>query len=238
MYTKEWAARLYHEAAEYNDNMFITLTYNDNFRPMDNGLWKRDIQLFVKRLRKEIDPIKIKYYICGEYGDLTKRPHYHGILFNIGLKDKKLIDESWGLGFVKCGTVTYESICYVTSYITKKLGGKLAELEYGDKQPPFLMCSHGLGLSWAEKNNIQLRINQNITIRGKSVGIPRYYVKKLEMDLEKRQNEQNEKTYKKGQDKLKKYNDPLGSYQRVKDKNKERDEAYESQKRMYKKGKL
>ena len=50
---------------------------------------KRDIQNFMKRLRKLIfndinlneDGKKIRYYIASEYGPKTFRPHYHGIIF-------------------------------------------------------------------------------------------------------------------------------------------------------------
>lgn len=50
---------------------------------------KRDVQNFMKRLRKLIDNDnninengkKIRYYISSEYGPQTYRPHYHGILF-------------------------------------------------------------------------------------------------------------------------------------------------------------
>ena len=50
---------------------------------------KRDVQNFMKRLRKLIDNDlninedgkKIRYYISSEYGPQTLRPHYHGIVF-------------------------------------------------------------------------------------------------------------------------------------------------------------
>ena len=50
---------------------------------------KREIQLFIKRLRQRIFRCKnisesetfIRYYIVSEYGPTTYRPHYHGILW-------------------------------------------------------------------------------------------------------------------------------------------------------------
>lgn len=70
---------------------------------------KRDIQLFMKRVRKNIDKIifknkkyekSIRYYIASEYGPTTHRPHYHGIIFfdNEELLDKlqDIIVKSWG----------------------------------------------------------------------------------------------------------------------------------------------
>lgn len=69
---------------------------------------KKDIQNFLKRLRKKIDKLnlsyndkKIRYYIASEYGPITKRPHYHGIIFfdskQLGSQIKNLIVESWGI---------------------------------------------------------------------------------------------------------------------------------------------
>lgn len=54
-------------------------------------LSKRDIQLFLKRLRKniyyefrerkpEVAQGSVRYFIIGEYGPTTYRPHYHGII--------------------------------------------------------------------------------------------------------------------------------------------------------------
>ena len=40
-------------------------------------LYKRDVQLFMKRLRKHFKERKIRFYAAGEYGDHTFRPHYH-----------------------------------------------------------------------------------------------------------------------------------------------------------------
>jgi hypothetical protein len=116
-YSREWATRITHEAQLHDDNCFITLTYNDDNIPRDGSLVKKDIQNFIKRLRKSLEmpyclidekcrPVlykrgkkkgqpkmatstfkKIKYYYCGEYGDKNNRPHYHAIIFNHNFND-------------------------------------------------------------------------------------------------------------------------------------------------------
>ena len=70
----EWAMRMTHELLYWDHATFITLTYDDHNLPMSevNKYWptlrKKDLQDYIKRIRKEIYPKKIKYYMCGEYG--------------------------------------------------------------------------------------------------------------------------------------------------------------------------
>lgn len=63
------------EAAQYEDNCFITLTYDDEHLPLGMSLVPKDLQDFLKRFRSRIAPIKVRYYGVGEYGDQTQRPH-------------------------------------------------------------------------------------------------------------------------------------------------------------------
>ena len=95
--SKEWAQRLLNEQAYWRTESFITLTYDDKNLPEGGKLVKSDLQLFFKRLRKNID-WPIKYYACGEYGDVTFRPHYHAIVFGIDKRDSKNIIKSWDKG--------------------------------------------------------------------------------------------------------------------------------------------
>ena len=189
--TREWTMRLIQESDSWTNTIFVTLTYQDTALPVDSGLHKEDLQKFFKRLRKDLsyENRKIKYYACGEYGDLRKRPHYHAIIFGMDLsdKDKQIIMENWNfcdwsnysIRHNSFGTAEYDSFAYVTGYIQKKYSGKLAKLEYGNKQPPFQICSQGLGKDFAEKNKEQIIKNQYIRCHGVKQSIPRYYLKKL-----------------------------------------------------------
>lgn len=196
-YTSMWALRLLYELSEHNSASFITLTYSDEFRPGE--LRKKDLQDFWKRLRRnlalefhEFAP-KIKYYACGEYGSSTKREHYHAIVFGLDCwndKHREILAKSWPWCepwlFDKSRgrnsamqEVTPDDISYVTGYVQKKLDGKLAEKEYGKKQPPFSACSQGLGLAFAEKNKDRL-INNGFTFyKCHKVSIPRYFCEKF-----------------------------------------------------------
>lgn len=145
-----WAARLQAEWKASKTAYFITLTYNDDNLPFavdDDGLCepsldKREITLFLKRLRRsleieyyrstlrEIMPekhfgMKFRYFLVGEYGTKTGRPHYHLIIFNLpGNLDTTnyLIQKSWSkkglsLGRSYIGSVSDQSINYVAGYV-------------------------------------------------------------------------------------------------------------------------
>ena len=86
----EWAIRCEHEMEDWDHYSFITLTYDDEHIPEGNQLEPRELQRFLKRLRKRLGH-SFKYLAAGEYGEnkaniagpsiLTERPHYHILLF-------------------------------------------------------------------------------------------------------------------------------------------------------------
>lgn len=132
--TKAWAARCVLESSLYQSNCFLTLTYADSCLPK-YGLCKKDLQNFIKRLRKKVGH-SIRYYCCGEYGEKTKRPHYHLIIFNWFPEDAKFFKESkfggflytskilqdlWKFGHSLVGEVSYSSCAYVSRYCQKKV---------------------------------------------------------------------------------------------------------------------
>lgn len=125
---RDWVFRLKKEMSNCDSSYFVTLTYDDDHLPRDGLLCKRDVQLFLKRLRKYIYPFKVRYFYVGEYGDETMRPHYHLLLFNFphefdlkcALRDTWQLCSplQWNLDGV-IGSVTGQSINYVASYCTK-----------------------------------------------------------------------------------------------------------------------
>jgi len=181
---REWAARLLHEKSQHKSSVFLTLTFNPDSIPPLDSLSKDTLQKFLKRLRKGLNGRKIKYFACGEYGELHGHAHYHLIVFglSLSLKDKALVEKVWSnpdtgasYGYVYFGTVTYSSCRYVTAYILKKITGKMAAEEYGDRVPPFALMSKGLGKSFIMKNKAQFDFQQGMTIDGKHFPLPRYY---------------------------------------------------------------
>lgn len=176
----EWVTRMLHEMSYHSDCTFITLTYSDKYLPTNASLRKEDLQKFFKRLRKSITPVRIKYYACGEYGDKYGRPHYHAIIFGLGVKpyDQSVIDDAWPYGIVHHGLAERDSIRYVAQYIDKKLSGEQADrfAETG-REPVFRVCSIGIGGRYAD-DNPNLLLRGYLRRDGKEVSIPRYYLKR------------------------------------------------------------
>lgn len=182
--SREWSCRLMHELDNWDEAQFVTLTYDNEHLPVDGSLKVEDLQKFFKRLRKALAMEKrnLKYFACGEYGEIGNRCHYHFIGFGIGAKDIDLVRSEWGKGHVKGGTVTYDSCRYVADYILKKVNGKLQEETYKGKTPPFRIGSQGLGKNFIEKERDRLINNLSFTARGQTMGIPRIYRKWLKLD--------------------------------------------------------
>lgn len=145
--SRQWAMRIMFEAQQWEQNSFITLTFDDahlNQRKNPDSVDKSEFQRFMKRLRRRNENKKIRFYHCGEYGELNRRPHYHACLFNHDFDDKQLwstkegnnlyisgeLESLWPYGFSTVGEVTFESAAYVARYIMKKINGKLAEDHY------------------------------------------------------------------------------------------------------------
>lgn len=187
----QWSFRLMQEDKVSTSSLFITLTYDTKHVHITNkgfmNLNKRDVQLFFKRLRKLNPDGNIKYYLAGEYGGQTQRPHYHIILFNALVQT---IQEAWQLGQVHYGQVSAASVGYTLKYISK--AGKIPMHKNDDRLPEFALMSKGLGknyltkamLAWHKKDKLN-RMYVNVE-NGKKVGMPRYYKDKIYHEQERK----------------------------------------------------
>jgi len=198
--SRQWALRCSHEATLHQNNCFITLTYNDANLPDNNSLSLNHFQLFMKRLRKKYGS-NIRFYHCGEYGDLNQRPHYHALLFNHDFNDKihyKTSNENkyyisdslstlWPYGFSVVGDLTFESAAYVARYCLKKITGKSADEHYGDLKPEYATMSRrpGIGQGWFQKFKSSVYPSDFIVKDGQKMKPPKYYDRQLEIIDEK-----------------------------------------------------
>lgn len=147
-HSREWAIRCTHEAQMWDQNCFITLTYNDENLPEGGTLVRKHLTDFFKRLRKHFTGRTIRYFACGEYGSKLQRPHYHVILFNLDFEDKRLykhgdfplynsdtLSRLWPMGFSVLAGFSFESAAYTARYCVKKITGQKAESHYNGRTP-------------------------------------------------------------------------------------------------------
>ena len=178
----------------------LNLTYNDDWLPEHGQLFKEDLQRFFKRLRKS--GFKFRYVASGEYGDQTKRPHFHIALFGVDFSDDRrpfgravggdrtFISDSvlkvWPYGNHLIGTLNFESAAYIARYILKKIKGlQQPEPLYVDEvtgemvlpNPEFMLMSKGIGRSWFRDffmSDIFPHASV-ITSQGTKAPVPRFY---------------------------------------------------------------
>ena len=84
------AIRLEHEATQHDQSWFVTATYSPENLPQGGTLVADDMSAFIKRLRRKVEPTKIRFFGIGEYGEQLGRSHYHFIIFGLPLPDKIL----------------------------------------------------------------------------------------------------------------------------------------------------
>lgn len=203
-------------------------------RENPQSLDKREFQLFMKRFRKALWDIHLsklklwnyffrlffsydlfmwfakktfkspRYFMCGEYGEMFKRPHYHAILFGVDFDDKELfkvvdgrryftsksLSVLWPHGFNVITDVTFDSCAYVARYIMKKALGKNAwktYFEYVDEEtgelvghriPEYTTMSRrsGIGYAWLVKYLTDVYPRDRKFMRGRGFSKPpKYY---------------------------------------------------------------
>lgn len=221
-----WSYRLLKEAEVSTSAFFITLTYNPESVPITKKLFmsldqpinaiasrikdrklqnvtnESHTQKFIKALRKK-NKKTLKYYLVGEYGGKTQRPHYHIILFNaelhtlIGVKLAKQVDlgtvildgkhhfedTPWKHGTITIGSLTPASAAYTMKYISKT--NYIGFAEWDDRVPQYANMSKGLGGNHLTDNMIawhkaDLINRMHIVLKdGIKIAMPRYYKDKI-----------------------------------------------------------
>ena len=183
---------------------FITLTYDDEHLPINGSLDKNESKKFIKRLREHLSRnnwfqreiyafgLKLsvpdfKYYICGEYGDLDGRPHYHAIIFGVDSAQlKPFLRKTWTKGFFQCEDVSHARIRYVMKYIDKQYNTNTAFYNKDDVKDdyvqPFSTWSRGLGMDYILDNLADVEKYGGINNAGKIVPLSDYLMKKLGLD--------------------------------------------------------
>lgn len=103
-------------------------------------------QQFQKNLRALVYPQILRFYLVGEYGDISERPHYHAIVFGLSPLQEKLVSRAWTKGFTYVGELTPDSAQYVAGYVTKKMTSK-DDPRLKGRHPEFMRCSNRPGIA-------------------------------------------------------------------------------------------
>lgn len=188
-----WAARMVLERYGHHEASFVTLTYRpealvnskgqlfrdsqkmvevpfdqfDGWLPLDSefapSVYPPHAQLWLKRLRKALHPRKIRFYLVGEYGERTLRPHYHAALYGMPscafgrsrygfpyywpscCSSCDLVRDTWGAGMVHLDELNFVTAGYVAGYITKKMTKKDDPRLWG-RRPEFAHMSRRPGI--------------------------------------------------------------------------------------------
>lgn len=191
---------------EYSDDEYV------------NTLKLEDLQNFMKGLRREINKKPdggyykkgdenfktVRYFASGEYGDTTRRSHYHLLLFGycpsdlVGVSRSDLgytyytsetLTNVWKKGFVIVTEASWDTAAYTARYIMKKQTGKNAKFyEENNILPEFCVMSRnpGIGFSWYSDNKkcYVTFLNKVVPSTGKkrTFNRLRYFDKKFEYE--------------------------------------------------------
>lgn len=202
---RSWAVRLVHEAeAPPRPAWFVTLTYAPDKVPVNGTLDPQHPALFVRRLRRSGE--QCQYYICGEYGEQTSRPHYHAVLYGPLFLDRVVythrhgapvfqsasLEAAWRMGLVELTGLTYGAARYVAGYVRKKVRqrdhpdhytrvdpetGELVELE---REYGRMSRRPAIGRRWIERYWRDVYPRDFVVMEGRELKPPRYYDKWME----------------------------------------------------------
>lgn len=203
----DWFLRLSNEMKHSTFSVFVTLTYDEQNLPFDPDtgevcVSKRDVQLFHKRLRKELSTnvrptVKFRYFVVSEFGGETNRPHYHGLYFFDCSIDNKpiksvsqfhfhslsdLFHREWGKGFIQFAPLNEKRIRYTLKYILKD-EANIGRFSLMSRNP-------GLGKCYIDDQGQWHRDSLDRTYvilpGGIKFGLPRYYRDKIYTEPQKR----------------------------------------------------
>lgn len=195
-----------HERQMHDCAWFVTLTYSDENLPRHPAygtLLPDDSRAFIKSLRKIYPPKTLSYFLVGEYGDHTHRPHYHAVLYGADFPDRTRVSNRpgppvwesptlaahWPHGFSEFSSVTMASASYVAGYVQKKVLYKdhpntllRADPETGELhelKPEFARMSlnPAIGRRWIEKHWRDVYPRDYVVVDGVESKPPRYYDK-------------------------------------------------------------
>lgn len=185
----ELACRCVLHASLYEENCFLTLTYDETKENYHNEFQYEDIQKFKKKLRQyvqRLDGRRIEIFNVHEYGKNGKK-HWHLIVFNFNFGDRTfkterngqkyyvsdVLSRLWRFGTKSnqiIGDISEASALYQAQYAQKDF--KNGNVTNGKKSH----SKHsGIGKPYFEKHYDQILRLGYIPFNGRKLPIPRYF---------------------------------------------------------------
>lgn len=206
MLRNDWTFRVSVEVRHSDTAYFITLTYADEFIPfMVDGqveriasygpdpekfanvlptLCKMDVQKFFRKIRKVLG-VKFRYFVVGQYGETTGRPHYHVIFFNLPKEALYMLQGLWQFGNIDIGDINPASIHYVTGYVIARRKADRAI----ERALPFALMSRrpGIGAKYLVTHRYFHKYKHQgySETNGIKARLPRYYKERIFSALER-----------------------------------------------------
>lgn len=224
---QEWAIKLINESKYHLKCSFITLTFDNkilldknskaskygaraNFnKSIDNSM--EYFQKFIKRLRKKLKK-NISYFHIAEYGEKTKRPHHHAIIFGENFEfDRKEMEVSktghiqyysetveslWACGRTSVQDTNSNNIIYIAQYSLKKFKNTEHNNKYKSKMTFSNRCK--MNVKFIRRYPELIRKGYLQDTDGKRYKIPKSYLKNLKED----KNEKYSEIYREYEEKL------------------------------------
>lgn len=156
---EQWKARMLLEA-HGKVCSFVTATYDDE-NLKSESLVPADATKFIKRLRKQLEPDKIRYSYTGEYGTENERPHFHFLFYGLppchhGRSHRwlkfccpvcALLRKTWPYGDIQSKSVVPERIAYIVGHQTR-----IMQWDHEDKRvQPYTRHSSGIGREYIDQ---------------------------------------------------------------------------------------
>lgn len=185
----ELASKCVLHSSLYQQNCFLTLTYDEKKEGYHNEFEYQDIQKFKKRLRSYVsrryNSRRIEIFNVHEYGKNGKK-HWHLIVFNFDFADKTVLSKTaevtlfssvtlerlWGFGFVSIGDVTTASAMYQSQYCEKDFkNGNVSSSKKSHSQ------HSGIGKPYFLKHYKQILTLGYVPVAGRKMPVPRSFQK-------------------------------------------------------------
>lgn len=141
---RAWTSRILMETCTHPGTAwFLTLTYDDDHVPRTidgiQTLDKKGSRIWIQNAMRDLGAFR--YFLVGEYGDITLRPHLHLAVFPQSDSQVSALTRRWDKGHSSAYPLTPERAAYLAQYAAKKLTKDTDERLEPGQEPEFRTSS-------------------------------------------------------------------------------------------------